>query len=147
MDYGHEESIERFGRDPREYGILTKEFIDDGQGNVSGVKIIHVQWTKVDDHWKMEEIAGTEKVWPADLVLLSMGFLGPEHYASDAVYVDYDDRSNYKAEYGKYKTNIDGIFAAGDCRRGQSLVVWGINEGREAAREIDAFLMGDTLLP
>lgn len=147
VDYGHEESIERFGRDPREYGILTKEFVDDGNGNVAGVKIIHVQWTKVDDQWKMEEVAGTEKVWPADLVLLSMGFLGPEHYVSDAVYVNYDDRSDYKAEYGKYKTNVEGIFAAGDCRRGQSLVVWGINEGREAAREIDAFLMGDTLLP
>ncbi len=147
VDYGHEESIERFGRDPREYGILTKEFIDDGSGNVSGVKIVHVRWTKVDDQWKMEEIAGTETVWPADLVLLSMGFLGPEHYVSDAVYVNYDDRSNYKAEYGKYKTNVDGIFTAGDCRRGQSLVVWGINEGREAAREIDVFLMGDTLLP
>ncbi|MDT8281347.1 MAG: glutamate synthase subunit beta [Gammaproteobacteria bacterium] len=147
VDYGHEESIERFGRDPREYGILTREFIDDGNGNVAGVKIVHVQWTKVDDQWKMEEIADTEKIWPADLVLLSMGFLGPEHYASDAVYVNYDDRSNYKADYGKYRTNVDGVFAAGDCRRGQSLVVWGINEGREAAREIDAFLMGDSLLP
>jgi len=147
IDYGHEESNERFGRDPREYRILTKEFIDDGNGNVAGVKIVEVQWAKVDGQWKMEEVEGTEKVWEADLVLLSMGFLGPEHYISDAVYVDYDNRSNYKAEYGKYKTNVDGIFTAGDCRRGQSLVVWGINEGREAAREIDVFLMGDTLLP
>ncbi len=147
IDYGHEESIQRFGRDPREYRVLTKEFIDDGNGNVAGVKIVEVRWSKVDDQWKMEEVEGTEKVWDADLVLLSMGFLGPEHYVSDAVDINYDARSNYQAEHGKYKTNIEGIFAAGDCRRGQSLVVWGINEGREAAREIDCYLMGDSLLP
>ena len=146
-DYGHEESSERFGRDPREYGILTKEFIGDGNGNVAGVKIVEVRWTKVDDQWSMEEVEGTEKIWPADLVLLSMGFLGPEHYVSDSVNMEYDKRSNYQAEHGKYTTNINGVFAAGDCRRGQSLVVWGINEGREAAREIDRYLMGNTLLP
>jgi NAD(P)H-dependent glutamate synthase small subunit len=147
IDYGHEESIDRFGRDPREYGILTKEFIDDGKGNVAGVKIVEVRWSKVDDQWKMEEVEGTEKVWDADLVLLSMGFLGPEHYLSDVLNIEYDGRSNYQAKYGKYATNIEGVYAAGDCRRGQSLVVWGINEGREAAREIDRYLMGDTLLP
>ncbi len=147
IDYGHEESNERFGRDPREYRILTKEFIDDGEGNVAGVKIVEVQWSKVDGQWHMEEIEGTEKTWEADLVLLSMGFLGPEHYVSDAVYIEYDARSNYQAEHGVYKTNIEGVFTAGDCRRGQSLVVWGINEGREAAREIDVYLMGDSLLP
>ncbi|PCI06725.1 MAG: glutamate synthase, partial [Gammaproteobacteria bacterium] len=147
VDYGHEESTERFGRDPREYQILTKEFVDDGNGNVAGVKIVEVQWTKVDGRWNMEEVAGTEKVWEADLVLLSMGFLGPEHYVSDVVNIDYDARSNYQAEHDNYTTNVDGVFAAGDCRRGQSLVVWGINEGRGAAREIDRFLMGDTQLP
>jgi len=147
VDYGHEESAELFGRDPREYQILTKEFIDDGNGNVSGVKIVEVQWAKVDGQWSMTEVEGTEKVWQAELVLLSMGFLGPEHYVSDQVNLDYDARSNYQAEHGKYTTNVEGVFAAGDCRRGQSLVVWGINEGREAAREIDCFLMGDTLLP
>jgi len=147
VDYGHEESSERFGRDPREYRILTKEFIDDGKGNVSGVKIVEVRWSKVDDQWNMEEVEGTEKIWDADLVLLSMGFLGPEHYVSDAVEIDYDARSNYQAEHGVYTTSVAGVFAAGDCRRGQSLVVWGINEGREAAREIDCYLMGDTLLP
>jgi len=147
IDYGHEESSEKFGRDPREYRILTKEFIDDGNGNVSGVKIVEVQWSKVDDQWNMQEIEGTEKIWDADLVLLSMGFLGPEHYASDAVNIEYDARSNYRAEHGKYTTNVEGVFAAGDCRRGQSLVVWGINEGREAAREIDRYMMGDSLLP
>jgi NAD(P)H-dependent glutamate synthase small subunit len=147
VDYGHEESADRFGRDPREYQILTKEFIDDGNGNVAGVKIVEVQWAKVDGQWSMAEVEGTEKVWEAELVLLSMGFLGPEHYVSDEVNLDYDARSNYQAEHGKYTTSVEGIFAAGDCRRGQSLVVWGINEGREAAREIDCFLMGDTLLP
>lgn len=147
VDYGHEESANRFGRDPREYRILTKEFIDDGNGNVSGVKIVEVRWTKVDDQWNMEEVEGTEKIWDADLVLLSMGFLGPEHYVSDVINIEYDARSNYQAKHGQYTTNIEGVFAAGDCRRGQSLVVWGINEGREAAREIDCYLMGDTLLP
>ncbi|MCK4834467.1 MAG: glutamate synthase subunit beta [Gammaproteobacteria bacterium] len=147
IDYGHEESTDRFGRDPREYRILTKEFIDDGNGNVSGVKIVEVRWAKVDGQWNMEEVEGTEKVWDADLVLLSMGFLGPEHYASDVIDIEYDARSNYQAEHGVYTTNVEGVFTAGDCRRGQSLVVWGINEGREAAREIDRYLMGDSLLP
>jgi len=147
VDYGHEESSERFGRDPREYSILTKEFIDDGSGNVAGVKIVEVRWAKVDDNWRMEEVEGTEKIWEAELVLLSMGFLGPEQYVSDALNIEYDVRSNYQAQHGKYTTNINGVFAAGDCRRGQSLVVWGINEGREAAREIDRYLMGNTLLP
>jgi len=147
VDYGHEESSERFGRDPREYSILTKEFIDDGNGNVAGVKIVEVRWAKVDDNWRMEEVEGTEKIWEAELVLLSMGFLGPEQYVSDALNIEYDVRSNYLAQHGRYTTNVDGVFAAGDCRRGQSLVVWGINEGREAAREIDRYLMGNTLLP
>ena len=147
VDYGHEESSERYGRDPREYNILTKEFIDDGNGNVAGVKIVEVNWNKVDDRWQMDEVEGTEKIWEAELVLLSMGFLGPEHYVSEAVDLELDERSNYKAEYGKYATSVDGIFAAGDCRRGQSLVVWGINEGREAAREIDSYLMGSSNLP
>ncbi len=147
VDYGHDESSEVFGSDPREYEILTKAFIDDGKGNVAGVKIIEVSWKKVDDNWVMEEVEGTEKIWEADLVLLSMGFLGPEHYASDALNLDYDARSNYQAKPGVYAASVKGVFAAGDCRRGQSLVVWGIHEGREAAREIDRFLMGDTQLP
>ncbi len=147
VDYGHEESSERFGKDPREFCILTKEFIGDDNGNVTGVKTVEAKWSKVDGQWKMDEVAGSEKIWEADLVLLSMGFLGPEHYASDAINIKYDPRSNYLAEYSKYVTNVKGVFAAGDCRRGQSLVVWGINEGREAAREIDRYLMGNTLLP
>jgi NAD(P)H-dependent glutamate synthase small subunit len=147
VDYGHEEGAERFGSDPRQYCILTKEFIGDDDGNVTAVRSIEARWTRLEGKWSMEEVPGTEKTWEADLVLLSMGFLGPEHYVSDLVGINYDDRSNYKAEYGKYATSIKGVYAAGDCRRGQSLVVWGINEGREAAREIDRDLMGATNLP
>lgn len=147
VDYGHEEGAERFGSDPRQYCILTKEFIGDVAGNVTAVKSVEARWSQLDGQWSMEEVAGSEKIWEADLVLLSMGFLGPEHYASDNVGMEYDPRSNYKADYGKYATSVKGVYAAGDCRRGQSLVVWGINEGREAAREIDRDLMGTTSLP
>jgi NAD(P)H-dependent glutamate synthase small subunit len=147
VDYGHEESVERFGRDPREYSILTKEFIDDGKGNVNGVKTVEVKWKMTDGKWNMEEVDGSEKVWEADLVMLSMGFLGPEHILSDALGMECDERTNYKAEYDKYKTSVAGVYTAGDCRRGQSLVVWGINEGRGAAREIDRYLMGTSGLP
>jgi NAD(P)H-dependent glutamate synthase small subunit len=148
VDYGHEEAEQRFGRDPRDYCVLTKEFVGDAEGNVAGVKTVEVKWDKSDDgRWNMEEIAGSEKIWEADLVMLSMGFVGPEQYVTDALAVDYDERSNYKAEYGQYKTSVEGVFTAGDCRRGQSLVVWGINEGREAAREIDRYLIGSSSLP
>jgi NADPH-dependent glutamate synthase beta subunit-like oxidoreductase len=96
---------------------------------------------------KFENVPGTEREWQADLVFLAMGFLGPEAAIAGRLGIDLDDRSNYQAEYGRYTTNIDKVFSAGDCRRGQSLVVRAINEGREAAREIDRFLMGSTRLP
>ncbi len=149
VDYGHQEASAKFGKDPREYCILTKEFVDDGNGNVKGVRSVQVEWTRDEDsgQWKMQEIPGSEHVWEADLVLLALGFLGPEHYVSEAAGLELDPRSNYQAEYGRYTTSVDGVFAAGDCRRGQSLVVWAINEGREAARETDRFLMGATDLP
>ncbi|MDT8453419.1 MAG: glutamate synthase subunit beta [Gammaproteobacteria bacterium] len=147
IDYGHQESAERFGRDPRDYCVLTKEFMGNEEGQVTGIKTVEVQWQKGDDgRWNMEEIAGSEKIWSADLVMLSMGFTGPEQYVSDALNLEYDERANYRAAYGQYKTSVEGVFAAGDCRRGQSLVVWGINEGREAAREIDKFLMDSSFL-
>jgi len=95
----------------------------------------------------MEEIAGSEEVVGADLVLLAMGFLGPEQYVSELLGIELDPRSNYKAEHGKFATSIPGVFAAGDCRRGQSLVVWAINEGRGAARAIDTYLSGHSNLP
>ncbi len=143
-DYGHEEAAEKFGIDPREYSILSKEFIDDGAGNVKGIRTVRVQWTKEDGRMSMKEIAGSEQVIDADLVLLAMGFLGPESYVSELMQVELDPRSNYKAEHGKFTTNVPGLFAAGDCRRGQSLVVWAINEGRGAARAIDTYLTGES---
>ncbi len=149
VDYGHAEASARFGDDPRQYCLLTKGFVDDGQGQVKAVKSVQVQWTRneEDGQWQMQEVAGSEREWPADLVLLSMGFVSPEHYVSEAVGIDLDKRGNYQAEFDRYATSVEGVYAAGDCRRGQSLVVWAINEGRGAAREIDRFLMGSTELP
>jgi len=145
IDYGHAEAAQVQGKDPRTYCILSKRFSGDDQGNLTGVTSVEVEWQSDEDtgKWDMVEIPGSEKEWPADLVFLAMGFLGPEHYIGDALGIEYDDRSNYQAEYGNYATSIKGVYAAGDCRRGQSLVVWGINEGREAAEQIDHFLMND----
>ena len=143
VDYGHEEAAHTQGEDPRVYSISSLCFLGDDQGKLTGVRTVQVEMKD----GKFENVAGTEKDWPADLVFLAMGFLGPEHVATDSLGVDYDGRSNYQADYGHYKTNVDNVFAAGDCRRGQSLVVRAINEGREAAREIDRHLMGSTELP
>jgi glutamate synthase (NADPH) small chain len=142
-DYGHQEAEHKFGKDPRTYCLLSKEFLKDDKGNVKGIKTINVEW----EGMKMKEIEGSEKIWETDLVLLSMGFLGPEQYLGQTANLATDPRSNYQAQYDKFATNQEGIFAAGDCRRGQSLVVWGIDEGRRAAREVDLYLMGETLLP
>ncbi len=139
-DYGHEEAAEMFGDDPRTYQLMSKGFIDDGNGNVAGIKTVNVEWTKVDGQFQMAEVEGSEKTWEADLILLSMGFLGPEQYAAEAAGIETDERSNYKAQYGDFRTSVDGVFAAGDCRRGQSLVVWGIDEGRRCAAEVDKYL-------
>ncbi len=139
VDYGHEESIEILGKDPREYSISGKEFLRDKNGKLTGIKTV-----MVDSAFK--EIKGTEKTWKADLILLAMGFLGPESYINKEVDIDLDERSNFKADHNIHKTSHPKVFAAGDCRRGQSLVVWAINEGRAAAREIDKELMGKTTL-
>ena len=147
VDYGHAEAIDKFGSDPRTYCILSKEYIGDESGNLKGIKTVNVEWVNENGRMTMKEVPGSEQVWEADLILLSMGFLGPEQYAPKPLNVETDERSNYKAAYDKFTTNVPGVFAAGDCRRGQSLVVWAIDEGRRAAREIDRFLMGDTLLP
>jgi glutamate synthase (NADPH/NADH) small chain len=144
-DYGHEESIARFGNDPRAFSVVTKEFIDDGNGNVNGLVTKLLEWNRVDGRMQMSEVDGSEQTIEADLVLLAMGFLGPETYLADGI--DLDPRGNYQAEHGPFQTSVDKVFAAGDCRRGQSLVVWGINEGRGAARAIDEFLMGESVLP
>jgi NAD(P)H-dependent glutamate synthase small subunit len=146
-DYGHEEAAEKFGHDPRTYNILSKEFVDDGQGNVTGIKTVRVAWKVENGKMNMTEIPGSEEIIGADLVLLAMGFLGPEQYVSELLGIETDPRSNYKAQHGPFATNIPGVFAAGDCRRGQSLVVWAINEGRGAARAIDIFLRGHSSLP
>lgn len=142
IEYAHEESANRFGEDPRVYCISGKEFFGK-DGRLQGITTIQVRWTDNG----IEEVPDTQQNWEADLILLAMGFLGPEHYLSDVLDVDYDARSNYRAEYGRYATNVPKLFAAGDCRRGQSLVVRAINEGREAAREIDRYLTGQSLLP
>ncbi|QEF99202.1 Glutamate synthase [NADPH] small chain [Stieleria maiorica] len=148
VDYGHEEAEAKFGRDPREYQILSKEFVVDAKGELSGIKTVEVEWTKDEaGKWQMAEVEGSEKQWPAQLILLSMGFLGPEQYVPESLGLETDPRSNFKAEHGEFATSIDKVFAAGDCRRGQSLVVWAINEGRGAARSIDIFLQGESNLP
>lgn len=148
VDYGHDEVKLKFGRDPRQFSTTSKEFLDDGKGNVAGIKTVKVEWTKDEQgRWKMEEVPNSEKVYKCDLVLLAMGFLGPEKYIAEELQLKLDPRSNYETPNGQYCTSVPKVFAAGDCRRGQSLVVWAISEGRQAAREVDQFLTGDTNLP
>jgi glutamate synthase (NADPH) small chain len=148
MDYGQEEAAAKFGGDPRVYLTTATKFESDEQGQVKAVHTVEVEWQKNEKgQFIPQHIPGTEKVLPAQLVLLAMGFLGPEQPLLDALGIERDPRSNVKADYGKYATSIPGVFAAGDCRRGQSLVVWAFNEGRGAARECDLYLMGSTDLP
>jgi glutamate synthase (NADPH/NADH) small chain len=146
--YGQEEATAIFGRDPREFCIMTKRFVGDEAGHVKELHTVQIEWVRGSNGRQVpKEIPGTEKVWPAQLVLLSMGFLGAEDTVVDSLGVERDEHSNAKAAYGKYATSVKGVFAAGDMRRGQSLVVWAINEGRGAARECDRYLMGSTDLP
>jgi len=145
VDYGHEEVKVKFGDDPRRFNTQSKEFLVDDNGRVSGIRTVLVQWTKVNGRWQMAEVPESEKLYPCQLVLLAMGFLGPEDTVFGQLKVERDGRSNVKTT--GYSTTIPRVFAAGDCRRGQSLVVWAITEGRQAAREVDHFLMGDTSLP
>ena len=133
VDYGHEEATAVQGTDPRVYSISGKEFVIDDNGKLVGINTV-----EVDSNF--QEIPGTIKFWEADLILLSMGFLGPEHYVSEPLAVELDQRANYKADYGEFRTSVDKVFAAGDCRRGQSLVVRAIDEGRLAAAAINDFL-------
>jgi glutamate synthase (NADPH/NADH) small chain len=145
-DYAHEEAIARFGADPRNYAVVSKEFLGT-DGNVSGIRINRVEWQLAGGAPKMIDVEGSSEILEADLVLLAMGFLGPEAYLGTALGLELDARSNYRAAHGKFATSVPGVFAAGDCRRGQSLVVWAINEGRGAARAVDEFLMGVSQLP
>lgn len=147
-DYGQEEAAAVFGDDPREYLVSTKRFVSDENGNLKEIHTVQVRWEKGEDgRMNLIEVEGSERILPAQLVLLAMGFTGPEKTIIDQLALDTDPRGNVKAAYGKYTTNLEGVFAAGDMRRGQSLVVWAINEGRGAARECDRFLMGETSLP
>jgi glutamate synthase (NADPH/NADH) small chain len=147
LDYGQEEAAAKFGGDPRVYLTTAKKFIGEN-GQVKEILTVQIQWERNEKgQFIPKEVSGTEKVIPAQLVLLAMGFLGPEQPLLDALNVERDPRTNVKAEFEKYHTNIKGVFAAGDCRRGQSLVVWAFNEGRGAARECDRYLMGRTDLP
>jgi glutamate synthase (NADPH/NADH) small chain len=147
-DYGQEEAIVRFGGDPREYGILTKEFLGDPEGNVRGVRTVRVDWGRdANGRYSPTEIPGTKQDRPADMVLIAMGFLGPDPEILDELGIERDERDHARAPHGRFATNVEGVFAAGDMRRGQSLVVWAIEEGRGAARECDRYLMGSTRLP
>jgi len=148
VDYGHAEAAAKFGRDPREFAISTVEFQSDGAGNVRALKAVRVDWSKpAAGKAPFSAVEGSEEIFECDLVLLALGFLGPETLASQQMGVEIDERANYKAPDGKFRTNVEKVFAAGDCRRGQSLIVWAINEGRGAARECDHYLMGSTELP
>ncbi|MCR4436514.1 MAG: glutamate synthase subunit beta [Clostridiales bacterium] len=148
LDYGQEEAAAVFSGDPRQYCTTTKKFVGDSEGNVKELHTVKLEWV-VDASGRHipREIPGTEKILPAQLVLICMGFLGPEDTVIKQLQLEQDARTNVKAEYGKFATNVEGVFAAGDMRRGQSLVVWAINEGRAAARECDRYLMGSTNLP
>jgi len=148
LDYGQEEAAAKYGADPRVYLTTAKKFAGGADGCVQEIHTVQIQWERNDKgQFVPKEVAGTEQVRPAQLVLLAMGFLGPEQPLLQALGVECDPRTNIKAEFEKYTTNLKGVFAAGDCRRGQSLVVWAFNEGRGVARECDRFLTGRTNLP
>lgn len=147
VDYGQEEAIHLTGRDPRHYLINTKEILGDASGHIKEVRTVNIEWARnPQGRFIPREIPGTEKTWPADLILLAMGFLGPEDTLPAALALERDERSNIKADYGSFQTSADKVFAAGDMRRGQSLVVWAIQEGKLAAREIDTFLTGKSVI-
>jgi len=137
----HKEGAERF------FSISTKEFTRDSEGNLTGLKTVQVVWEQVNGSMKLKEVPGSEKVWQADLVLLAMGFTGSESTIAEQLGVAMDARTNIQATEADYKTNVPGVFAAGDQRRGQSLIVWAISEGRQAAHYVDAYLMGSSALP
>jgi glutamate synthase (NADPH/NADH) small chain len=148
VDYGQEEAAAKFGADPRVYLTTATKFESDSHGHVKGVHTVQVEWARNDKgQLAPRNMPGTEKVLPAQLVLLAMGFLGPEQPLLESLGIERDARSNARADFEKYTTNLKGVFACGDCRRGQSLVVWAFNEGRGAARECDRYLMGGTDLP
>ena len=148
-DYGQEEAIAVFGHDPRIYETTVKEFVKDKEGNVKSVKTVKLSRETDPETGRvsMKEIAGSEQVLEAELVLIAAGFLGSQKYVTDAFQVETDGRSNVKTPSGGYQTSERNVFVTGDMHRGQSLVVWAIREGREAARAVDESLMGYSNLP
>ncbi len=147
VDYGQQEAIKVAGADPRNYLINTKKIVGNEKGEVKEVHTVEVVWGKdAQGRFGPQEVAGTEKVWKADLILLAMGFLGPEDTIPNELQLERDPRSNIKADYEVFQTSADKVFSAGDARRGQSLVVWAIQEGKLAAREVDKFLMGKSVI-
>jgi len=152
VDYGHSESMVLKGRDPREYSISSKRFVDDGAGNVKGIDTVRVEWVKDEQgRFSPEEVEGSEEFLKADYVFLAMGFTGQEaesHSLHNAFGMELTKAGNLQAARGKfYQSQAEKVWIAGDCRRGQSLVVWAIDEGRQAARDIDKTLMGISHLP
>ncbi|GGH75392.1 glutamate synthase (NADPH/NADH) small chain [Pullulanibacillus pueri] len=148
LSYAYKEAKAQSGQDPRQYSILTQRFITDEKGHIVALETMEVEKdTNEKGEVVTQEIPGTEKLWPVDLVLIAVGFEGPEKSLLNHLGLTQTYRGTVKAKYGEYTTNKDGVFAAGDVRRGQSLIVWAINEGREAARECDRYLMGATVLP
>src|SRR5277367_2648464 len=145
LDYGQEEAAAKFGSDPRTYLTTATRFVGDDHGHVKAVHTVQIEWQRNEKGQFMpRELPGTEQIRPAQLVLLAMGFLGPEQPLLEQLGIERDGRSNAKADHGRFVTNVRNVFAAGDARRGQSLVVWAFNEGRGAARECDRYLMGRT---
>ncbi|MEX0887730.1 MAG: FAD-dependent oxidoreductase, partial [Phycisphaeraceae bacterium] len=148
VDYGHAEAAALFDRDPREYCILPKAFVDDGQGNVQGVRVSILGWKRGDDgRLRAEEVPGSERDLPAQLVFLAIGFTGHDTPSVVKALGVTETAGVVDAPYANYRTNVDNVFAAGDMRRGASLIVWAIAEGRGAARAIDEHLMGESTLP
>jgi len=148
MDYGQEEAAATFGADPRVYLTTAKKFEADAEGAVKAIHLVNIRWEKNEKgQFTPVDVPGTESVVPTQLVLLAMGFLGPEQPLLESLGLERDGRSNIKADHGKFRTSLDKVFAAGDCRRGQSLVVWAFNEGRGAAKACDEYLMGRSDLP
>jgi len=149
IDYGQVEAIALHGQEPRQYCISTERFVGDENGHLKELHTVQIEWRAPENGGRPApvRVPGTERVWPAQLVLLALGFRGPEDMLVAQLGLERDERTNIKAEYGQFATSLEGVFAAGDMRRGQSLVVWAINEGRGAARECDRYLMGETDLP
>jgi len=141
-DYAHSEAVAVFGKgDPREFCVSTKEFLRDPSGKLRALKVVRVEWFSEGGVKKFREVPGSERELPCDMAVLALGFTGPERGIVEQLPgLQLDQRSNIKAAHGQFRSSLEDVFAAGDCRRGQSLVVWAINEGRGVADRVDEFL-------